>query len=96
VQRRGREDHVHRLVEVEVEVEPVLAPHLGAVAQPIAGERHHVRRRVDRQHAASRDKVEQRLGDAAGAAAHIEHRGIRSDPPEPGQDIRHPGLLRLA
>lgn len=62
MKRRCREDRIDGLVELQVE--HVLAPHLGAVAQPLARERHHVVRRVDGQHAPSRHDREERLRDA--------------------------------
>lgn len=94
VQGRRRDDHIDW--RVQVEVEDVLTPHLGAVAEPRSRECDHVCRRVDRQHAASRHERQQRLGHATRAAADIKQSGVARDAAEPGQHVRSPRLLRLA
>jgi len=94
VQRRGREDRVYRLVQVQVQ--RVLAPHLRAVAEPPAREREHVRRGVQGQHTTSWHECQQRLGHAPGAAADVKHLGVLRDPLQSCEDLGGPGLLRLA
>jgi hypothetical protein len=79
VKRRRRDDRVNRLIEVE----HVLAPDLCAVAEPTTRKRHHVSRRVDRQHAAFRHACQQCLRDAPGAATDIQHRRVRRNAVEP-------------
>ena len=94
VQRGRREDRVHGLVQVEVQC--VLAPHLGAVAEPVASERDHVRRGVKGQHSASWHERQQSLCHPPGAASDVEHRCVRRDALQPREHLRGPGLLRLA
>ena len=71
VERRGREDRVDRLVQLELE--QVGGEHLDARAEPLARLRHHRRRPVDRDDLAARQALDQRGGHAAGAAAGVEH-----------------------
>ena len=94
VQCGGGHDRVDGLVELELEC--VLAPHPGAIAEPLAREGDHVRGGVQGQHAAAGDEGQQRLGHPPGAAADVEHRRVRCDPLEAGEHVGGPLLLGSA
>ncbi|HMD56695.1 MAG TPA: hypothetical protein VKG82_04425 [Solirubrobacteraceae bacterium] len=85
MQRSRREDRVDGLVEVEVQ--RVLAPQLGAVAEPATRERDHVRRRVHGQYAATWNELQQRLRNSSGAAADVEHGCVLRDARQPCEHL---------
>ena len=64
--------------------------------EPRSCERHHVLRRIDREHATAGQKREQGLGHSPSPAAHVEDRRVPGDAMQPGEDIRGPRLLRRA
>jgi hypothetical protein len=72
VERRRREDRVD-VTTAEVELLEVLVDQLDAVAQAHARRREHLGGPVDADHPAVRQALDQRLGDAARAAAGVEH-----------------------
>ena len=83
--------------EGEIEIEHVLAPHLGAIAETRARQRHHVGRGIQREHTAPRHERQQRLGDPPGPAADVQDACVRSDPAlDAREHLRPPCLLRLA
>jgi hypothetical protein len=92
VEDRVREDGVYRLVEHEVD--EVRLDHLGPVAERVSRGRDHGRGRIDRDHPAVREPVEQHLRDTATAAAGVEHRLVPLEF-QPVQDRTGPGDLRI-
>jgi hypothetical protein len=94
VERRRREHHIDQLAQLKVK--DILTPHLGATLEPLAGECHHLLRRVYRPYPAVWDERQQRLRNAAGTAADVQDRRVMSDAVEPLQYLRSPRLLRLA
>ncbi len=94
VQRGGGDDRVH--LPVQPQLEHVTAEHLGPPAEPRPRQLDHLRRGVECQHPSLGDQVGQQLGDAPGAAADVEHGGVRGEALETLQDRRRPFELGLA
>ena len=77
VERRGREDRVDRLGELELGEVGHGERRCGRRRARSRASLDHRRRAVDGDHAPARQALEQRRGDAAGAAAGVEHASRR-------------------
>ncbi len=71
VEGGGREDRVDGLAELQLE--QVADTQVSVRPEPLAGGVDHRGRLVDRDHAPAREPLDQRLRDAPGAAAGVEH-----------------------
>lgn len=77
MERRGRQDRVHGLFELQLEQveQPDLDPAIGS-GQPFPGRLHHRGGCVDGDDPSPGQALEKRLGDTPGATARIEDRLI--------------------
>jgi hypothetical protein len=82
-----RDDRVDR--SIELEIQHVLTPDLGAIAEPRAPARPSPTC-VQCEHATPREEREERLRDAPGPAADIQHRRVRRDARDAGQYLGRP------